>query len=507
MDHKYDFQLFEFSDELKTALRQYRESEIRLERYLDEFEQTIPHPEGKSDRRDLTEMIHLEPGKTPEEEKAYVREFILDLESGDPERKKKSLDQLFNKADAYDPRKLDLSCMSGRDGERREPGKLTGSERDFMKLVEDFRRGQAIPMKLRENPDYAADRYQSPAAREAVEMKHRYATVGATMYMTQVLMLNGFNQTLDSVVPYPILSSTDNAKAASVAAQRYDNYVTGLEHGAPDRKITFSLSPDQANLYGLDKQLAAGNVSPEIKMNAVDMFNSSLGAIYNDGDYQERLEAAGANQFDLIHINGKSAAELFGEKYKGLPDAEQERMMKAEIMGAVMSGKSHIDVVNIDRDAAGKLTAVTTPVHPDLHAYDRLEKQAEHGRLHRLLDWGPGRIRTRADMIDKMEKNLAGREPLTRERERRLNEKLAKFNESAKDTPAAGKREEKEAAAKKGISLSELEKGGKQAAWKSASAPKPLQSHPKLSGERGISGHRETSKTETKDRSRGIPGK
>lgn len=507
MNHKYDFQLFEFSDELKTALTQYREAEVRLEQYLSEFEQTIPQPEGKSDRRDLTEMIHLEPGKPPEEEKAYVRNFILDLESGDPERKKRSLDQFFDKADAYDPGKLDLSCMSGRDREKREPGRLTGSERDFMKMVENFRRGQAIPMKLRENPDYAAERYHHPAAREAVEMKHRYATVGASMYMTQVLMLNGFNQTLDRVVPYPILSGTDNAKAASVAAQRYDNYVTGLKPGAPDQKIRFSLSPDQANLYGLEKQLAAGNVSQEIKTNAADMFDSSIGAIYNDSDYQERLDMAGVNQFDLIHINGKSAGELYGEKYKNLPDAERERMMKAEIMGAVMSGKSHIDVVNIDRDTAGKLTAVTTPVHPDLHAYDRLEKQTEHGRLHRMLDWGPGRIRTRADMIDRMEKNLAGREPLTRESERRLNEKLAKFNEPAKDTPTAGKRDEKEAAAKKGISLSELENNEKETAWKSASAAKSLRNSPKLSGERGIGGNRQSSKTEMKDRSRGIPGK
>lgn len=491
MNQPYDIQLFIFSDELKNAINELRNSENRLEEYKREIAPTLPDNGRKCDRRDIADMIRLEPGKTPEEEKAYVREVILDLEGSDPERRYRRLDSFFDQVDDYDPRKLDLSCMNGQDKEIREPGKLTASERDFMKMLQNFRRGQAIGTKSRENPDYIEKRYQSPEAQETKEIKRTYATLGTSMYMTQVLMLNGYNQLLDEVVPYPMMTGTDNAKVASVALQRYDNYMSGLEHSAINPEIRFSLTPDQANLYGLDKQLMAGKVSAEMKNNAVNMFDSTLDPLCSDTDYLKRLDAAGVNPFDLIHINGKSVNELYGDKYKNLSDRERKNMLKTEVMGAVMGGKSHIDLINIEKGADGMLKAVTTPVHPDLHAYDKMEKQAEHGRLHRMFDWGPGKIKTKADLIDKMEKDLAGKEPLTRESEGRINEKLGKLNEKVKDRqPEAKKAEEKKEMGKKGISLSELEKPGKTAQWEYSSASNPLQGSQKLRGDRGIGGHR-----------------
>lgn len=488
MNQPYDMQVFEFSDELKNAINEWRSSENRLEEYKGEIEKIIPQSENKWDRRDLADMIRLEPGKTPEEEKAYIHSAMEDMESGDPERKKKWLDSFFDKVDSYDPRNLDLSCMRGEDKEIREPGKLTASERDFMKMLENFRRGQAISAKSKENPDYIEQRYQTPEAQEKMKMKHEYATVGTGIYMTQLLMHNSYNQLLDVVVPYSMDTGIDNAKAASVNLQRYDNFMSGMENRDFKPEIRFSLTPDKGNLYGLDKQLESGTLSAEMKINAVDMFESTIGPLYDKSVEKDRMKAIGVDQFDLIHLNGKSVNELCGEKYKNLPDSERSRMMEAEVMGAVMSGKAHVDLINIEKGGDGMLKTVTYPVHPDLHAYDNMEKQAEYGRLRRMINRGPGKIKTKADMIDKMEKDLAGKEPLTRESERRINEKLSKVNETVKEKqPEVKKAEEKKEVGKKGISLSELEK---TTPWEYSSASNPFQGSQKLRGDRGIAGHR-----------------
>ena len=52
--------------------------------------------------------------------------------SGDPQLRKKCLDDIYDRDDSFNPASLDLSCLKGTDTGPREPGGLTGSEKDFM---------------------------------------------------------------------------------------------------------------------------------------------------------------------------------------------------------------------------------------------------------------------------------------------------------------------------------------------------------------------------------------
>ena len=47
------------------------------------------------------------------------------------------------------------------------------------------------------------------------------------------------------------------------------------------------------------------------------------------------------------------------------------------------------------------MQAVTHTLEADLHAYDQMEKRSEHSGFRRLFDWGPGKIRTKADNVDR----------------------------------------------------------------------------------------------------------
>ena len=56
--------------------------------------------EEKLDHRDFVEMMNLSPEKSEKEQKEYVRNFVRDYTSGDPELRKKCLDDIYDRDDS-----------------------------------------------------------------------------------------------------------------------------------------------------------------------------------------------------------------------------------------------------------------------------------------------------------------------------------------------------------------------------------------------------------------------
>ena len=58
------------------------------------------------------------------------------------------------------------------------------------------------------------------------------------------------------------------------------------------------------------------------------------------------MNEMGVDALDLIHVDGLSARERYGNKYANLSEWEQNKMIKAEVMGAIMDGQ-RVDAVTL----------------------------------------------------------------------------------------------------------------------------------------------------------------
>ena len=81
------FKIVQFSPELIQALTQMGELRTRINDYaVEEFKNY--KGEEKLDHRDFVEMMNLSPEKSEKEQKEYVRNFVRDYTSGDPQLRK-----------------------------------------------------------------------------------------------------------------------------------------------------------------------------------------------------------------------------------------------------------------------------------------------------------------------------------------------------------------------------------------------------------------------------------
>lgn len=394
------FKIVQFSPELIQALTQMGELRTRINDYaVEEFKNY--KGEEKLDHRDFVEMMNLSPEKSEKEQKEYVRNFVRDYTSGDPELRKKCLDDIYDRDDSFNPASLDLSCLKGTDTGPREPGGLTGSEKDFMSLIGAFRREQALSVKLKENPGYAQERYGSDSRKRAEFEARRTAMMnGLISYTDNMLRNNGFNERLHRGNVAPMAGDGEYV-AADLAVNLYRNSMDRLQGGRTgENRLNFSLGPENGNIYGLSRQLAAGNLTNQMKTNAAAAFDTSLATLYRSGLPATTMHEMGVDALDLIHVDGLSARERYGNKYANLSEWEQNKMIKAEVMGAIMDGQ-RVDAVTLGLGARGRMQAVTHTLEADLHAYDQMEKRSEHSGFRRLFDWGPGKIRTKADNVDR----------------------------------------------------------------------------------------------------------
>ena len=394
------FKIVQFSPELIQALTQMGELRTRINDYaVEEFKNY--KGEEKLDHRDFVEMMNLSPEKSEEEQREYVRNFVRDYTSGDPQLRKKCLDDIYDRDDSFNPASLDLSCLKGTDTGPREPGGLTGSEKDFMSLIGAFRREQALSVKLKENPGYAQERYGSDSRKRAEFEARRTAMMnGLISYTDNMLRNNGFNERLHRGNVAPMAGDGEYV-AADLAVNLYRNSMDRLQGGRTgENRLNFSLGPENGNIYGLSRQLAAGNLTNQMKTNAAAAFDTSLATLYRSGLPATTMNEMGVDALDLIHVDGLSARERYGNKYANLSEWEQNKMIKAEVMGAIMDGQ-RVDAVTLGLGAGGRMQAVTHTLEADLHAYDQMEKRSEHSGFRRLFDWGPGKIRTKADNVDR----------------------------------------------------------------------------------------------------------
>ena len=394
------FKIVQFSPELIQALTQMGELRTRINDYaVEEFKNY--KGEEKLDHRDFVEMMNLSPEKSEKEQKEYVRNFVRDYTSGDPQLRKKCLDDIYDRDDSFNPASLDLSCLKGTDTGPREPGGLTGSEKDFMSLIGAFRREQALSVKLKENPGYAQERYGSDSRKRAEFEARRTAMMnGLISYTDNMLRNNGFNERLHRGNVAPMAGDGEYV-AADLAVNLYRNSMDRLQGGhTGENRLNFSLGPENGNIYGLSRQLAAGNLTNQMKTNAAAAFDTSLATLYRSGLPATTMNEMGVDALDLIHVDGLSARERYGNKYANLSEWEQNKMIKAEVMGAIMDGQ-RVDAVTLGLGARGRMQAVTHTLEADLHAYDQMEKRSEHSGFRRLFDWGPGKIRTKADNVDR----------------------------------------------------------------------------------------------------------
>ena len=89
------FKIVQFSPELIQALTQMGELRTRINDYaVEEFKNY--KGEEKLDHRDFVEMMNLSPEKSEKEQKEYVRNFVRDYTSGDPQLRKKCLDDIYD---------------------------------------------------------------------------------------------------------------------------------------------------------------------------------------------------------------------------------------------------------------------------------------------------------------------------------------------------------------------------------------------------------------------------
>ena len=175
-------------------------------------------------------------------------------------------------------------CPASRHGHRpREPGGLTGSEKDFMSLIGAFRREQALSVKLKENPGYAQERYGSDSRKRAEFEARRTAMMnGLISYTDNMLRNNGFNERLHRGNVAPMAGDGEYV-AADLAVIFTEIPWTGCRRTYRENRLNFSLGPENGNIYGLSRQLAAGNLTNQMKTNAAAAFDTSLATLYRSG--------------------------------------------------------------------------------------------------------------------------------------------------------------------------------------------------------------------------------
>ncbi|MFR3754468.1 MAG: hypothetical protein ACLTW9_23365 [Enterocloster sp.] len=115
----------------------------------------------------------------------------------------------------------------------------------------------------------------------------------------------------------------------------------------------------------MSRQLAAGNLTNQMKTNAAAAFDTSLATLYRSGLPATTMNEMGVDALDLIHVDGLSARERYGNKYANLSEWEQNKMIKAEVMGAIMDGQ-RVDAVTLGLGAGGRMQAVTHTLEADL---------------------------------------------------------------------------------------------------------------------------------------------
>lgn len=424
MANNKNFKIVEFSPQLKAALDQWKHK-------MDLVQSISVDKVGLNpgyDQRDFGEMVEYTYDMTDEEVRARTEQYISDYVSGDPARRKQRLDEFYDRVDAFNPMELDLSCLEGNDqGERGQDG-LTQSERDVMRLIAAVRRDQTVATKLKENPEYGQERY---ADWEKMAWKRKQDELMSTAFDNYVvwglLYRNGYEQNLNPVIG-PQVKDIQLLGESAVTALEPILARFGQNEADPG-ELPFTMEDNPAYYEFLKKkQREPGNMEAAAEIEELCRNTVESPFLYNERS--KLSEEYGFDRMDLIFIDGVSVNELFAEKYAGMARGKRADMMRQEIMAAVMSGEQRVEVVTLDRNASGDVVPKVNTVNANLHALDMREKEQEHNWFRRLFDWGPFKIKTRADQADQLSETDDGKEERQRTLLERVNHSIAQKQEA-----------------------------------------------------------------------------
>lgn len=504
MENQREFQIVKFSPELKAAIKQYAEIQDQMGNYLFMAYEKYPDKERQCDVRDFSEMIEVLPGLSAEQMEEKCTKYIKDYTGSDPDKRKKILDDFYDRFLEFDINARNLSCLKGEGKGVRGVDGLTESEQEVMKLITQFGRTQAMNVKLKENPEYKRERFGDPMALERLNVQDD-TTHAMNFYVIELLANNHLSHDFKEI-DFDTLCGKDQVTAMDIVTQRTAQIMAGMEGRPIQMDIHFSLSQEKNGLYGLDKGQLSGENAGNTDNVAERAFEFSLGAIYDIANVRQWMNDQGMDEFDLIHIDGLSAREQFAGKYEGgnLNQYAIKKQMKKDVMKSVMEGSHHIDLITLDMNAKGDIVANPHAVKVDLHAFDQLEKQNEHGRTRHRLDRGPFKIKTRADMADRINKDKQSVEDRLSHVIPRINEKLA-VQTNAKEQDKSdhinhGLQKEEANGLKQGRKevslevLKEKETGNtnveKKTAWETKNPQKSSMKQRKMGEKDGIGSHR-----------------
>lgn len=418
----------EFSPALMAELtRQKQEHTTHIE-WAQQYREAHGITEG--DHRDFAAMVEFDEGMTEEDKKARFTQYLDDYYSGDPARRKKCLDSFCDRMDAIDPMKLDLSCLRqpGRTGDG--SGRLTASERDLLKLLNRFRNDQTLTVKTDvENPDYYNQRYGTPQAKERLRIQRNILTNSYIPYLAAGLL--PYNDLSDTFKSSEELGSPAGALRSQADPDAGTNIWAGMEkqkidiaafEGLPYQRILKTeLQPDNA------RQLSSAPISRDengaFTRESRNRLNRAYGDLVGrslDDNQQKKVRAElGVRESDMLFIDGRSAYEIYGEKYSKLPLEEQERHISYEVAAAALEGRHRIEVASLHTDSNGAYKTMLSPVEFNMHALDAAEK-SKRSFFRRMFDFGPFKIKTAADRQDA----LSREDPEREERQAQITQKL-----------------------------------------------------------------------------------
>lgn len=379
--------------------------------WANEYRQARGITEG--DHRDFAAMVEYEDGMTSQQKKEMFTEYMEDYYSGDPARRKKCLDNFYDRMDSIDPLTLDLSCISrpGMTGDG--SGTLTASERDVIRLFDRFRNGQTYTVKSEvENREYTEQRYTTPQAKAKRDFARDIVNNGFMPYLSNGLM--AYNEVNQNLAEAPGMRGVMDVHAQDHITEAIDKLklkVAVLEGIPYQQSIQSAITAENAS--ALARQ--------PIKREADGSFDRTsanlLGRIHSDIIFKSESDInqsnirqeLGIKANDMIFIDGVSVTALYADKFKEMSEEQRSKRIQQEVAAAALTGQHRFDYATLHTDATGAYKTVISPIEIDLHAMDAQEK-SKRSALRRAFDFGPFKIKTTADQQDALQKSDPDRE-------------------------------------------------------------------------------------------------
>ena len=355
------------------------------------------HQNGISvDPRDFLPMIAIMgiKGDTVEERTADIHQKMDELaaafENPDRSQRAKYLDPLFDLLDGFGD-KFDPVTMDMDDPEQ------------VGKLLQCLLIDQTIAVKKLENPEYVKKRYPTPESRNLMDARDLFRMAMSTSVMTN-LLANNIKIDIKLSLPQPVL---DNTRSIQDCQEKYAKSMMDLAiqtNGNLPKSTTFDLPI-------LDEFV------PCIGKNVEDMPYFPSAAKDKMFDYTTRFvettllqmgtkniqglkEAGIVNPREALYVDGQPFAAFVDEHF---PNNDRSEILRANTVAAcIFSGKYKLDVVHAYRNENGEmqyeaktLRAAVTPEQEKLHLQ-------QYSWLRRLFNWGPFRIETLQEKMDRI---------------------------------------------------------------------------------------------------------